>query len=263
MSLVFAGITPHPPLLIPDVGKEAMEKVDKTKSALEMLEQELYLSKPDAVIIISPHGSFFEDAFSVNGHTILLSTFETFGDMSTKKEWRGNPEMAARLSHNAKMKHLPIRVVSQEHVDHGVSVPLFYLMNHLQDRPVLPIGFSGLSPKEHLEFGGIIKELIMDSEKRVAVIASADLSHALTTDAPSGFHKSAKTFDANIQELLQTKNTTGFVTLDAQLVKDADECGYRSILILLGILKNMDYSFKHLCYEAPHGVGYLTGQFVF
>jgi len=35
MSLVFAAITPHPPLLIPSIGKDVIKKVDKTKKALE------------------------------------------------------------------------------------------------------------------------------------------------------------------------------------------------------------------------------------
>jgi hypothetical protein len=37
MSLVFAAIVPHPPLLIPSIGKEAIKKIDKTKRALEKL----------------------------------------------------------------------------------------------------------------------------------------------------------------------------------------------------------------------------------
>jgi hypothetical protein len=38
MSLVFAAIVPHPPLLIPSIGKEGIKKIDKTKRALEKME---------------------------------------------------------------------------------------------------------------------------------------------------------------------------------------------------------------------------------
>ena len=51
--------------------------------------------------------------------------------------------------------------------------------------------------------------------------------------------------------------------MDEKIVGKAEQCGYRSILILLGVLKNMNYTFKNHCYESPFGVGYLTGQFLF
>jgi len=51
--------------------------------------------------------------------------------------------------------------------------------------------------------------------------------------------------------------------MDIDFVEEASQCGYRSILILLGIMKNMDYAFKNYSYEGPFGVGYLVGNFVF
>src|SRR3989344_8062422 len=98
MSLVFAAVTPHPPMLIPTIGRDRVEQIAKTKEALLKLEQDLYLAKPQIILIISPHMSLFENAFSINAHTKLLSLFEHFGDVTTKKEWAGSPELAARIS---------------------------------------------------------------------------------------------------------------------------------------------------------------------
>lgn len=263
MSLVFAAITPHPPLLIPNIGKEELKKIERTKLALEQLEQDLYLTKPDVVAIVSPHGSLFSDAFSVNGHTHFVSAFEQFGDFSTKMEWKGADNIAAHIAHRANLDNLPLQVVSQEHLDHGSSVPLFYLTQHLSNIKILPIGYSALDMKNHLRFGEILKDIFMETEKRVAIIASGDLSHGLTTDAPAGFRKTGKEFDAKLIELLETKNTAGIVNMDANFVEEAAECGFRSFLILLGILKNMNYTFKNYSYEGPFGVGYLVGNFVF
>ena len=82
MSLAFAAITPHPPLLIPGIGKDKLSTLTNTKKSLELLEQELYTAKPHVIIIISPHSSIFDQAFSVNAHTSFRSTFEKFGDFS-------------------------------------------------------------------------------------------------------------------------------------------------------------------------------------
>ena len=263
MSLVFAAIVPHPPLLIPNIGKEELKKIDQTKKALEQLEQDLYLAKPDVVAIISPHGSLFSDAFSVNAHTHFISGFEQFGDFSTKLEWTGADSIAARIAHRANLENLPLQLISEEHLDHGSTVPLFYLTQHFSNLRVLPIGYSSLDAKAHLRFGEILKDIFMETEKRVVVIASGDLSHGLTTEAPAGFSKTGKEFDQKLIEMLETRNTTGILGMDPKFVEDAAECGFRSFLILLGILKNMNYTFKNYSYEGPFGVGYLVGNFVF
>ena len=56
MPLVFAAISPHPPLILPSVGPERdREKVKNTITALENLGKELKKLKPDIIIISSPH----------------------------------------------------------------------------------------------------------------------------------------------------------------------------------------------------------------
>ena len=262
MSLVFAAITPHPPLLIPNIGKEESKKAEKTKQALEKLEQDLYLTKPEIIIVISPHGNSFPDAFSINAHTQFESNFKEFGDMDTKQTWHGSPELASKIDCSTHGKVLHTSLVSEEKLDHGSSVPLFFLTSHLPNVRILPVGYTQLPVKDHLEFGYLLKEIIMSSDKRIAVIASGDLSHGLTKDSPAGFSETGKEFDETIIKLLETKNTTGVMNMEEKFVEEAMECGYRSILILLGILKNMDCEFKNYSYEAPFGVGYLVGNFV-
>ncbi|MEK7084158.1 MAG: hypothetical protein AAB932_02925, partial [Patescibacteria group bacterium] len=75
MSLVFAAITPHPPLLVPGIGKEKMGIIHATKQAMDRVEEMLYLSKPHSIIVISPHGTIYPDSFSVNAHTEFSSSF--------------------------------------------------------------------------------------------------------------------------------------------------------------------------------------------
>lgn len=263
MSLVFAGVTPHPPMLIPTVGKEKLEQLTQTKEAMEHLERELYAQRPQLILIISPHTSLFPDSFTVNGHTHFTSAYDHFGDLTTSKAWTGSPDVAARITHLAKLQHIPVQAVSEEKLDHGASVPLAYMTEHLPDAKVLPIGFSGLDPDAHIRFGTLLKEVIMASDKRIAVIASGDLSHCLAEDAPSGFNKQGARFDTTLCAAMESCDYDAIVTMDQSMVADADECGYRSILVMLGIVKNMHYQFIKHSYEHPFGVGYLVGQCVF
>ncbi len=262
MSLVFAAIAPHTPLLVPAIGKTNLKKLDKTKAALERLEEDLYASHPDMIIVISPHGAIIPDAFTVNFCDAYHTDLKEFGDLATKKTFKGETHLPYRIRQAAHEKNLRTILISHPNVDHGVSVPLLYLTAHSPNIPIMPIGFSNLDAKTHLDFGYIIKEQIMTTNRRIAVIASGDLSHALTTDAPAGFNAKGPEFDAKVQELLSSHNTTGLLQLAPELVGDAQECGFRTFLILMGILRDVHYSYESYAYEGPFGVGHLTANFV-
>ncbi|MBD3311205.1 MAG: AmmeMemoRadiSam system protein B [Candidatus Magasanikbacteria bacterium] len=259
--LVFAAITPHPPLLIPNIGKEQIEKVKKTKEALEQLEKDLYVAKPDLILIISPHASKFDDYFSAYSCPNFKLNFSEFGDFDTNRELTGSPETAQLIEDEANKNNLNIKLICRENLDHGSGVPLFYLTKHIENTKILPLGFCAMNTKKHLQFGEILKKVITKSNNRIAVIASGDLSHGLTTDAPAGFSQVGADFDKKIIELLETKNTVGITNMDPGFVENAAQCGYLSIVTLLGLLKNTNYSFKNYSYEGPFGVGYLVGNF--
>ncbi|MFA6423954.1 MAG: class III extradiol dioxygenase subunit B-like domain-containing protein [Candidatus Magasanikbacteria bacterium] len=262
MSLVFAAITPHPPLLIPSIGKDIIKKLDKTKTAMEKMEEELYLSKPDIIIIISAHGSYFSDAFTINVSPEYHTDLKEFGDITTKLNFKGEMNLSSEIRERTKEQKISTTMITEPTLDHGSAVPLFYLSQHLPDVKIIQMGFCDLDWKTHLDFGYLIKEKILDTNKRVAVIASGDLSHALTTDSPAGFNPAGIKFDIKIQELLANKNIAGMLQLEPNLVKEASECGFRTFLILMGVLQDINYTYRQHSYEAPFGVGYLTANFI-
>ena len=60
---------------------------------------------------------------------------------------------------------------------------------------------------------------------------------------------------------MKKKDIEGILSLDPEFVEEAGECGYRSIIILLGILKNLNWEPEIISYEGPFGVGYLVANF--
>lgn len=261
MSLVFSALTPHPPLLIPNIGKENLVKLETTKKSLEELERALYISQPDTLIFITPHGKIFPEAFTINANPEFRFDFKDFGDLATKGTFNADLNLIADISNAAKNQRLPLILQSEPALDYGTSVPLFYLSRHLTNIKIIPIGYSLLDLKKHFDFGYFLKDIIMDSSKRVAVIASGDLSHRLSDASPAGFSPSGKKFDDLLIESLKTGNISGLINLDEKICKEAGECGLRSLLILLGVLRNMNYDLKLHSYESPFGVGYLVADF--
>jgi len=263
MQLVFAGILPHTPLLLESISKGKKDLLQKSLTAISELEQSLYISKPDVLVVLSLHEGRYEKAFNINVQPEFIATLEQFGDLSTKKTWKGAPHLGATIAHTKAPNTLPIHLVSEPKLEYGTSVPLFLLTEHLPNIKILPIGHSLLSPKEHFDFGGLMREKLSESDKRVAVIASGDLAHTLTPDSPLGYHEDGKKFDTALINMLQSGNTAGILGLDRSLIENAKGDMYKPLLILLGLLQDMRFNFKNISYEAPFGIGYLVGQFEF
>lgn len=260
--LVSAGVVPHPPILIENIGKDNIEKLEKTIRSYDLLEDELIASGVDTIIVISPHGEISQDNFIINTNEKYVANFQDFGDFSTKLTFKSDLQFINALKSQNETT-LPIQLTYHENLDHGSAVPLYYLTRKKKDYRIVPINYSLGSLEDHVKFGEAIKEACFSLEKKYAIIASGDLSHRLSRNAPAGFSPKAKEFDKKLIQLLKKQNIEGLLNLDQSLIDDAAECGLRSILVLMGAIQNMNYDFQVLSYESPFGVGYLVGEVKF
>lgn len=260
MSLVFSAIVPHPPILIPRIGKDNISRLKKTISAYAKLKTELEKKQATVLIIISPHGPQAHDFFILNYSLGYQSDFGEFSDLSTKQKWKSEMVLSYRIRAALETK-MPFQMISEAKLDYGISVPLFMLLEPNSKSTIVPIIYSGLSNKKHYKFGEILASEIKRSSEKIAVIASGDLSHALSKESPAGYSPRGNKFDNKLIELLSLGNDQGIINLDAGLTEDAQECGLRSILILLGVMSKTKKTPHVLSYEAPFGVGYLTMNF--
>jgi len=258
--IIFSCFVPHSPLLIPEIGKENLDKFKKTIEAYKQLEHELYSSNPDTIILISSHASTENKAFTINQQPGLEVDFKNFGDLITKLEFTNDFALGYKIKESSETT-LPIILTSNKTLDYGTGVPLFLLSKKLKNTKIISIGYGDLSSEQHIEFGKIIKEEINKSDKRVGIIASGDLSHRLHQDSPDGYSPRAQEFDQTIIKLLQENKVEDIINLDKELIKEAGECGYRSLLILLGIIQNINFKAEKLSYEAPFDIGYLVENF--
>lgn len=258
--LVFASICPHPPIIIPTIGKENLKQAEKTVFAMQELEKELYASKPDVILIISPHGEIMADSFSLNLNPEYQADFEDFGDWQTKMEFTNSPDLAAKIK--AKMEsHLPLIMTSNQRLDHGVAVPLYYLTKHFKNIPIIPINYSFLDHEKHWQFGELLKQVIAEADLRIAVIASGDMSHCLIKGAPAPYSPKGSEFDKTLINLIKNKKYKEALEMDDEFIEEAAECGLRSFIVLFAIISKYDHQVEILSYEGPFGVGYLVANF--
>ncbi len=157
---------------------------------------------------------------------------------------------------------IDVSTLSERVLDHGTAVPLYFLLRNGWQGRVVTLGYSFLSNDDHLRFGSCIKNAVDDVGRRVAFIASGDLSHRLKAEAPAGYNPHAHIFDEQVVEALRANEPERIVEIDHNLRKLAGECGYRSMLVAIGATSELPRSCEVLNYEAPFGVGYLVAQLV-
>ncbi len=259
--IVFAAIVPHSPLLAPSIGKDQREKLADTLHAYQELEQALYLTKPETLVIMSPHAQMYPDAFSGNVSDHFAGQLKEFGDHGTTISAKVDFLLLDHIHRMMREESVPFTLTSQEELDYGFTIPLLLLTQQLKNWKLVPLASSLLDGRMHYEFGRQLKRVLHAEQRRVAVIASADLSHHANANAPEGATAEGQQFDATIREKLKTLDAAGLLAMDQRVVEEANACGYKPTLTFLGTLENIHCTPKEICYEAPFGVGYLTERF--
>jgi aromatic ring-opening dioxygenase LigB subunit len=272
--LAFASICPHPPLIIPTIGKpEDLKLVQNTVKAMEKLAGIFNNSGVETLILISPHGPLQFDQFTINKALSFEGNFENFGDEETELIFRNDLKLVQEIEKNLKKEKIPVRTVDIIELDHGSLVPLYYLSlpsykkssgedkNKTPAFKLIHLAFSFLDFKTHFKVGKILGSIVENQNSKIGIVASGDLSHRLIPDAPGGFSPEGKKFDKKLISLIEKKDVKGILNLDPDFVEAAGECGLRSILILLGALDEINWRPEILSYEGPFGVGYMVTNF--
>lgn len=268
--ITYAALSPHPPLIIPEIGQQRLQEVQSTVDGLRRLSKELAASKPETVIFLTPHGNVFADALSSLGQPHLKGDMSAFG---AKQKWSADNDLVLlrEIAHQSAQANLPFVIIDEEtardhrlnpSLDHGILVPLYYLQEAgLTNVGLIAVSIAFLSALELYQFGTVLKKAADKVGRKVAILASGDMSHRLKNDGPYDYHPDGPAFDKAVRELLGTGDAEALLNLPESLCSNAGECGYRSILIMLGALDGLNYEPTVFSYEGPFGVGYLTAGF--
>lgn len=271
MSIVKGIISPHPPIIIPEVGGDEREKAVDTVKAMEKSAAVIREADPEVIIFTTPHGTVFQDALTVSVLTPLTGNLKDFGTDEVNLHYANDLQMAEEIIREAAKQG--ISVVSLDNdlareyrvslkLDHGITVPLYFLQKAGVTCPILPISIGFLPFEELYQFGTVIRETVEKMGRRVVFLASGDLSHRLTKDAPAGYHPKGKEYDELLIDLLKKKQVEDIIEIDQEMVETAGECGLRSFIMMLGALDGYDFDFNLLSYEGPFGVGYMVGEII-
>ena len=251
-------LMPHPPLLVPGVGKG--DEVPATRQAFRHISEEVFAYQPQTIVMITPHAISYADYFHIAPGVEAAGDFAAFGAGEIKQRVSYDPELAKGIAEEAQREGLPAgsQGEKEKKLDHGVLVPLHFIQPTCS---LVRISIAGFSLLDHYRLGICIRRAAAKLQRRYIIIASGDMSHKLTREGPYGYLPEGPRFDALVQECLVAADVPRLMAIPPALSRAAAECGLRSLAVLLGALDGLALATTFLAYEGTYGVGYLTVAF--
>ncbi|WP_069999886.1 AmmeMemoRadiSam system protein A [Cellulosilyticum sp. I15G10I2] len=265
MSLQGFYLMPHPPIVLPEVGKGEEQKISCTSMSLQAIGKEIAQKAPATIILVTPHGTMFQNAIALSYEEEIGGDLKKFGASEVAMKLEINKILTHKIYELASAEDIPVVLAtdsllreykSSVFLDHGTMVPLYFINTYYKTYKLVHITYATLGDIDLYRFGMVIQKACEALKEEAVLIASGDLSHKLKEEGPYEYSPFGEKFDTEFVRHLQEGNVMGVFGMDKELICNAGECGRRSIAILLGTLEGRRFQGELLSYEGTFGVGY-------
>jgi len=258
MSIMAAFMVPHPPMIVPEVGRGSEKQIEKTIRAYEKVAEEIAALKPETIIISSPHSVMYSDYFHISPGSGAFGSFAEFGAPQVQFDVAYDEELVNRLADKAEASHFPAGTLGQKRkeLDHGTMVPLWFILKKYRDFKLVRTGLSGHDLLKHYEYGMLIKDAVEELGRKTVYVASGDLSHKLQEYGPYGFAEEGPMYDRRIMDVCSGARFEELFDFDENFCEKAAECGHKSFVIMAGALDGKAVEAVQYSHEDVTGVGY-------
>ncbi len=258
MSILATFMVPHPPMIVPEIGKGSERQVSETTRAYEQVADEVAALRPEVMIITSPHSVMYADYFHISPGSGATGSFRQFRAPGVSFTEQYDMPLVRRICDLAEAADLPAGTLGERDasLDHGTMVPLWFIRQKYKEGKIVRIGLSGLPLTDHYRLGQIIAKAVEDTGRRAVIIASGDLSHKLQEYGPYGFAKEGPEYDRRIMDVCGRAAFGELFDFDETFCDKAAECGHRSFVIMAGALDGLGVKATALSHQDVTGVGY-------
>src|SRR5882672_3790556 len=122
-AIVFSGIAPHPPIMVPEVGREAVVEVKGSIDAMAEFTRRIIASGAETVVLISPHAPLDARAFVAYHTPKLYGDFANFRAPDTRVEFPLDEELLQAIAKEAGEEDYEVMSIAAYELDHGSAVP--------------------------------------------------------------------------------------------------------------------------------------------
>lgn len=274
MSVLAGFLMPHPPIIVPSVGRGEERPAQQTIDRCRAVASEIVDLDPETIVISSPHAPLYRDGFYLAQGAHLHGSMARFGVPKDTIDANIDTEFAQALAENAEHKGIPTGGDPSEAsaFDHGTFVPLHWVREAYVAAgkcasgdplpvQVVSLGLSGLPLDVHREFGRIVQATVEQLGRRVVYIASGDLSHRLEGSS-YGFDPAGPEYENRLVGDLRSMDFDDLCDFDENLCNHAGDCGLRSVIMMSGAIEGRIAEHEVLGEESPFGIGYCVARFV-
>ena len=196
MPLIGAFMVPHPPLIIPSVGKGSEKQVTKTINSYKKIAKEIQILKPETIIVISPHSTCYRDYIHISPGKTAKGNFKDFNS-NEEINVEYDTELREKIIEIAKQNNFPAGVEGEKNkmLDHGTMVPLYYINEEYNKYKCIRIGVSDLPLKDHYRFGILIKKAIESINRNVVIVDDKEFLEKVAVCGHQSFSIMAGTLD--------------------------------------------------------------------
>ena len=254
--VIIAVLMPHAPVLVPAVGGKRGNRAGASVGAMAEAARRVVKAGPDAIVLISPHTPRRRGAFAIWAGGRINGSLAQFGAPAAVVDLPADETLRGLITEEAGSRGLEIWQLHDEKLDHGAVVPLWHLVDAGWRGPTVLIGLDYPGEPGLVELGEAIAAAARRANRRVALVASGDMSHRLQPDAPAGFHPRAKEFDGAFIECLRAGDFRKLLDFDSGLSDLAAEDALDSTLVAASAVNWNAAGHEVLSYEGPFGVGY-------
>jgi AmmeMemoRadiSam system protein A/AmmeMemoRadiSam system protein B len=255
-GVVCAVLMPHAPILVPEVGGERGGAAQASCQAMRQAAAQVMSFRPETLVLISPHSPRQARAFGVWAGERLHGSFGQFNAPGAQVSLPNDTPLAHAIVAEAKRRDLATWMIHDRALDHGALVPLWFLAEAGWAGPTVVLSLNYPEEGDLSTLGEAIAAAALASHRRIAIVASGDMSHRLTRTAPCGFHPQAHQFDETFIGLLRDGEYQEIGKLDPELRELAAEDAVDSTLIAAAAVDWRTTGHQVLNYEGPFGVGY-------
>ena len=238
MAIVGAIMVPHPPLIVPEVGRGEEAIIEETTRAYEEAANTVRDLAPETIVLSTPHSVMYSDYFHISPGKSARGDLRQFRAGHVMIEALYDTELVKEICRIADEKHFPAGVMGEKdaRLDHGTMVPLTFINKVYPRYRLVRIGLSGLTLPDHYRIGQMIAQAAKNTSRRVVYVASGDLSHKLQEDGPYGFDPAGPVYDEKIMDVCGRAAFDELFDFSEELCDKASECGHRSFVMMAGAL---------------------------
>ena len=258
MGIIAGFMVPHPPMIVPDIGRGSEAQVTDTSAAYERVADEIAALAPETIIITSPHSIMYADYFHISPGRSASGSFAGFRAPGVRFSEEYDTELVREICRLAGKEDFPAGTLGErdKELDHGTMVPLWFIRNRYKSGKIVRIGLSGLPLIDHYRLGMIIREAVENTGRRVVFVASGDLSHKLQDYGPYGYVPEGPEYDERIMDVMGRAAFGELLDFDTTFCDKAAECGHRSFVIMGGAFDGTAVKAERLVHQDVTGVGY-------